>query len=100
LATGARGWLPTNYCDAYEPEDMRSLLKALLNFWDLLRSASVNNEIFRNQEFMKGVIAGVRFLLVGLRYLLPHKGSLSLLMTMCSGTHKLLKPRIDHHSAQ
>ncbi|GJN75140.1 hypothetical protein PLIIFM63780_008688 [Purpureocillium lilacinum] len=63
LATGARGWLPTNYCDAYEPEDMRSLLKALLNFWDLLRSASVNNEIFRNQEFMKGVIAGVRFLL-------------------------------------
>lgn len=65
LATGARGWLPTNYCEAYEPEDLRSLLKALLNFWDLLRSTSVNdNEIFRNQEFMKGIIAGVRFLLV------------------------------------
>ncbi|PHH84234.1 hypothetical protein CDD83_2271 [Cordyceps sp. RAO-2017] len=64
LATGARGWLPTNYCDAYEPDDMRSLLKALLNFWDLLRSTSINdNEIFRNQEFMKGIIAGVRFLL-------------------------------------
>ena len=65
LASGARGWLPTNYCEAYEPEDMRSLLNALLNFWDLLRSTSVNDsEIFRNQEFMKGIIAGVRFLLV------------------------------------
>lgn len=65
LASGARGWLPTNYCEAYEPEDMRSLLKALLNFWDLLRSTSVNDsEIFRNQEFMKGIIAGVRYLLV------------------------------------
>ncbi|KYK55880.1 Ras guanine-nucleotide exchange protein [Drechmeria coniospora] len=64
LATGARGWLPTNYCDAYEPDEMRSLLKALLNFWDLLRSTSVNdNEMFRNQEFMKGIVAGVRFLL-------------------------------------
>lgn len=65
LANGARGWLPTNYCDAYEPEEMRSLLKGLLNFWDLLRSSSVNDsEIFGNQEFMKGLIAGVRFLLV------------------------------------
>ncbi|KHN99241.1 Ras guanine nucleotide exchange factor [Metarhizium album ARSEF 1941] len=64
LASGARGWLPTNYCEAYEPEDMRNLLKALLNFWDLLRSTSVNDsEMFRNQEFMKGIIAGVRFLL-------------------------------------
>lgn len=65
LSSGARGWLPTNYCEAYEPEDMRNLLKALLLFWDLLRSTSVNDkEIFGNQEFMKGLIAGVRFLLV------------------------------------
>ena len=65
LASGARGWLPTNYCESYEPEDMCNLLKALLNFWDLLRSTSVNDkEIFGNQEFMKGIIAGVRFLLV------------------------------------
>ncbi|GKU02366.1 hypothetical protein FLAG1_01552 [Fusarium langsethiae] len=64
LISGARGWLPTNYCEAYEPDDMCSLLKALLNFWDLLRSTSVNDkEIFGNQEFMKGIIAGVRFLL-------------------------------------
>jgi hypothetical protein len=65
LVSGARGWLPTNYCEAYDPEEMRNLLKALLNFWDLLRSTSVNDsEIFGNQEFMKGIIAGVRFLLV------------------------------------
>ncbi|KAG6009804.1 hypothetical protein E4U21_001234 [Claviceps maximensis] len=64
LASGARGWLPTNYCEAYEPDDIRNLLKALLNFWDLLRSTSVNDrKIFGNQEFMKGIIAGVRFLL-------------------------------------
>lgn len=65
LASGARGWLPTNYCEPYEPEDLQSLLKSLLNFWDILRSTSVDDgELFRNQEFMKGIIAGVRFLLV------------------------------------
>lgn len=65
LASGARGWLPTNYCEPYEPDEMRNLLKALLNFWDLLRSAGINDsEIFGNQEFMKGIIAGVRYLLV------------------------------------
>ncbi|KAG6042135.1 hypothetical protein E4U41_004939 [Claviceps citrina] len=64
LASGARGWLPTNYCEAYEPDDIRSLLKALLNFWDLLRSTpATDSDMFRNQEFMKGIIAGVRFLL-------------------------------------
>ncbi|CCF38300.1 hypothetical protein CH063_09419 [Colletotrichum higginsianum] len=64
LVSGARGWLPTNYCEAYDPDEMRNLLKALLNFWDLLRSTSVNDsEIFGNQEFMKGIIAGVRYLL-------------------------------------
>ncbi|KAI0598775.1 ras guanine nucleotide exchange factor domain-containing protein [Biscogniauxia sp. FL1348] len=64
LVSGARGWLPTNYCEAYEPEEMRTLLKALLNFWDLLRSTVTNErDIFGNQEFMKGIIAGVRYLL-------------------------------------
>jgi hypothetical protein len=65
LASGARGWLPTNYCEPYDPEDLRNLLRALLNFWDLLRSAGIDDsEIFGNQEFMKGIIAGVRYLLV------------------------------------
>lgn len=65
LTSGARGWLPTNYCEVYEPEDMHDLLKALLNFWDLLRSPCVNDrEIFGNQEFMKGLRDGIRCLFV------------------------------------
>lgn len=65
LVSGARGWLPTNYCYAYDPDEARNLLRALLNFWDLCRSTSINDqEIFGNQEFMKGIIAGVRYLLV------------------------------------
>lgn len=65
LVSGARGWLPTNYCESYDPELMRNLLKALLNFWDLLRSGYVSDsEVFGNQEFMRGIIAGVRYLLV------------------------------------
>ncbi|PBP16983.1 ras guanine-nucleotide exchange protein-like protein [Diplocarpon rosae] len=64
LLSGARGWLPTNYCEAYDPEPMRILLKALLNFWDLMRSGTINDsEIFGNQEFMRGIIGGVRYLL-------------------------------------
>ncbi|KAK4225783.1 ras guanine nucleotide exchange factor domain-containing protein [Podospora fimiseda] len=64
LVDGTRGWLPTNYCEAYDPEEMKSLLKALLNFWDLMRTTSGNDcEMFGNQEFMKGIIAGVRYLL-------------------------------------
>ncbi|KAK3939291.1 ras guanine nucleotide exchange factor A [Diplogelasinospora grovesii] len=64
LVSGARGWLPTNYCEAYDPEEMRNLLKALLNFWDLMRSTAIDDsEMFGNQEFMKGIIAGVRYLL-------------------------------------
>jgi hypothetical protein len=79
LVSGARGWLPTNYCDSYDPEEMRNLLKGLLNFWDLLRSAAVDDrEIFGNQEFMKGLIAGVRYLLV--RYVLSGAGCLARLL--------------------
>lgn len=66
LVSGARGWLPTNYCEAYDPDSMRNLLKALIQFWDLLRSRMhIDSEVFGNQEYMRGVIAGVRFLLVG-----------------------------------
>ncbi|TVY89122.1 Ras guanine nucleotide exchange factor A [Lachnellula willkommii] len=64
LASGARGWLPTNYCEAYGPDAMQNLLMALLHFWDLLRSGmNIDNEVFGNQEFMRGIIAGVRCLL-------------------------------------
>lgn len=102
LLTGARGWLPTNYCEAYDPEEMRNLLKALLNFWDLLRSTSVNDsEIFGNQEFMKGIIAGVRCLLVSFFITVPSLlcRLTSQLTRMPAGTDTLLDSRIAHHSA-
>ena len=76
LVSGARGWLPTNYCEAYDPEEMRNLLKALLNFWDLMRSTwGSDSEIFGNQEFMKGIIVGVRYLLVCCRAALAGLGA-------------------------
>lgn len=65
LATGARGWLPTNYCETYAPEYISKLLDALVNFWDLLKCGGVSDvEIFANQEFMKGIVSGTRILLV------------------------------------
>lgn len=93
LVSGARGWLPTNYCYAYDPDEMRNLLKALLNFWDLLRSASVDDkEIFSNQEFMKGVIAGVRYLLV--RQMFHANCQAIVMLTLYAGTNQLPDARI------
>jgi hypothetical protein len=64
LETGARGWLPTNYCEGYDYAAMRPLLKALTEFWDLVRCASETNlSLFRNQDYMRGLVAGVRVLL-------------------------------------
>ncbi|KFY19172.1 hypothetical protein V493_08100 [Pseudogymnoascus sp. VKM F-4281 (FW-2241)] len=64
LLDGDRGWIPTNFCENYEPEEMRSLLRALVSFAGLLRSGiTADDEIFSNQEFIKGIIAGVRLLL-------------------------------------
>lgn len=65
LETGERGWLPTNYCEAYEQLPMRPLLKALTDFWDIIRGGcGTFLRDFGNQDLMRGLIAGVRFLLV------------------------------------
>ena len=65
LETGARGWLPTNYCEPYDQSQMQPLLKALTDFWDVIRSGSLETlDLFSNQDYMKGIIAGVRYLLV------------------------------------
>lgn len=67
LLDGDRGWIPTNFCESYEPEEMRSLLRALISFSDLLKSGiTADDDIFSNQEFIKGIIAGVRLLLVSI----------------------------------
>lgn len=65
LTSGARGWLPTNYCDAYDHESIRVLLNALLTFWDMLRDETESDMVvFTNQNFVGGMVAGVRCLLV------------------------------------
>jgi hypothetical protein len=65
LDSAHRGWLPTNYCEEYNVEPVRTLLSALTNFWD---SASDNSDgtvaIIHSQNLMRGLIAGVRYLLV------------------------------------
>lgn len=64
LDTGARGWLPTNYCEGYEHIPMRPLLKALTDFWDVIQSRTdATLDSFHSQDYMRGLIAGVRFLL-------------------------------------
>jgi hypothetical protein len=66
LASGARGWLPTNYCEAYDHPSVRDLLNALTHLWDLVRSGENDNlMVFTRQDYVRGMIAGVRFFLVG-----------------------------------
>ncbi|KAE8350120.1 ras guanine nucleotide exchange factor domain-containing protein [Aspergillus coremiiformis] len=64
LDNGSRGWLPTNYCEAYDQLPMRPLLKALTDFWDIIQGGcNCPLREFCNQDTVKGLIAGVRFLL-------------------------------------
>ena len=66
LDTAARGWLPTNYCEAYDHPTMRPLLYALMDFWDTIRGGYSDASLqVHNRDFVRGLIAGVRFLLVG-----------------------------------
>lgn len=65
LVNGVRGWFFINYCEVYDFDEMRSLLKVLFNFWDMMWVMCGNDsEMFGNQEFMKGIIVGVCYLLV------------------------------------
>lgn len=66
LVSGARGWLPTNYCEAYDHEAIRSLLNALTTLWDVVRCSgeSADMTILARQDYVRGMIAGVRFFLV------------------------------------
>ncbi|KAF1986609.1 ras guanine-nucleotide exchange protein-like protein [Aulographum hederae CBS 113979] len=64
LASGARGWLPTNYCEAYDHPSIRNLLNALTHLWDRIRTGSRDNlSIFTRQDYVRGMIAGVRLFL-------------------------------------
>lgn len=64
LTTGDRGWLPTNYCEAYDHPYLRNLLNAMTQFWDLLgANEEANLSNFVRQDYIRGLIAGVRYLL-------------------------------------
>ena len=65
LTSGARGWLPTNYCEGYNSEPICSLMKALTVFWDLVKGSNASGlSVFRNSDYVRGLVAGVRCLLV------------------------------------
>lgn len=65
LASGARGWLPTNYCEPYDHPTIRNLLTALTHLWDLVRDGENGDLIaFTKQDYVRGMIAGIRFFLV------------------------------------
>lgn len=65
LGSGARGWLPTNYCEPYDHPTIRNLLNALTHLWDLVRDGETGNLVaFTKQDYVRGMIAGIRFFLV------------------------------------
>lgn len=65
LNSGARGWLPTNYCEPYGGEHIHALLKSLTNFYDMVRGrTNEGSKIFNSQDYVQGLVAGVRNLLV------------------------------------
>lgn len=64
LSSGDRGWIPTNYCEPYDHPYLRNLLNAMTQFWDLLgASEDANLSTFVRQDYIRGLIAGVRHLL-------------------------------------
>lgn len=66
LQTGARGWIPTNFCQAFDHPFIRSLMHALTHLWDYLSSEGGGRAMVdERQDYVQGLIAGVRRLLVG-----------------------------------
>lgn len=64
FSSGNRGWVPTNYCEPYDHPYIRNLLNAMTQFWDLLEeSESASFKTFMRQDYIRGLIAGVRYLL-------------------------------------
>ncbi|KAL9062717.1 MAG: hypothetical protein Q9157_008690 [Trypethelium eluteriae] len=65
LASGARGWIPTNYCEAYSHEYIRNLLSALTRVWDILRASEFEDDLklFSKQDYVRSMIAAVRYFL-------------------------------------
>lgn len=93
LMSGARGWLPTNYCEPYHLEPIRVLLKALTSFWDMVRGSTDGGlDVFGSQIYVRGLIAGVRCLLVTI----PAIHLLHVSQTDCFGRKKQRASVVSH----
>lgn len=74
LDSGRRGWLPTNYCEPFEPEPLQSLMKGTTTLWDTTKDCCDGRPALLScPDLMRGVIAGVRHLLVRPSHI-PTKG--------------------------
>ncbi|KAI5784720.1 ras guanine nucleotide exchange factor domain-containing protein [Geopyxis carbonaria] len=62
LSSGARGWLPTNYCENYETDQIKLVLKACVNLFDQFRGGTTGG-VRHSQMAITGIVAGVRYLL-------------------------------------
>lgn len=64
LGTGARGWLPTNYCEVYNVVQMKLLLEAVFNLLESCRITVSTGNSTSIQQVVGEMINGVRSLLV------------------------------------
>ena len=65
LLSGNRGWLPTNYCEAFTDESLEKILNSLIHFWDLVQGVGQGDfPAFGQEDYVKHMIAGVRCFLV------------------------------------
>ena len=66
LPSGARGWLPTNYCEPFSDASIENILSSLTYLWDLVQCVGRGDfTAFRGEDYVKRMIAGVRYFLVG-----------------------------------
>lgn len=64
LMSGARGWIPTNYCEPYNHEAICSLLNAMTYVWEFIRGHEDDDpKVFCSQDYVRGMIAGIRIFL-------------------------------------
>ncbi|KAI5840821.1 ras guanine nucleotide exchange factor domain-containing protein [Morchella snyderi] len=62
LSSGARGWLPTNYCEEYDLDQIQLALKACMNLFDQFKTGNAGGPRL-SQSLVGDVVAGVRYLL-------------------------------------
>lgn len=67
LSNGMRGWLPTNYCEPYEPEEIRNLLNACLGLFEKFRAGGAGS--IGDASMVANVVTGVKLLLVSFGFI-------------------------------